>query len=81
MGVVVPFPAARHRGRITKTASYMASISRDHAEKHLSEQLRRLVASLEKKGIEPDTIERERSAYNAAVRAAVWRLIILRGAS
>ena len=76
---VVPFPVARRKGRIAKTAAYMAGLSQNHAEAHLREQIRRLRSNLERNGIAAPVIAGEAASYEAAVRAALWRAILSPG--
>jgi putative DNA-invertase from lambdoid prophage Rac len=57
--MVVPFPSARRRTQIRKTAAFMLSVAHNHAEGHLREQLRRLRSGLLLKGVPEDVVERE----------------------
>lgn len=77
--VIIPFRFARRVPQIRKTASYMASVPGNHAEGHLREQLRRLEEGLRKKGVAEPLIRAEVGAYEGAIRANLWRLLISQG--
>lgn len=77
--IVVPFPATRRRAQIRKTATYMASAAPAVAESHLRMQLDKLENRLRKAGIAAPTIAAERSAYEAAIRAEIWRHVLTPG--
>ncbi|HMO29842.1 MAG TPA: DUF6074 family protein [Enterovirga sp.] len=73
---MVPFPAARRVGQIRKTAAYMATATPRVAESHLQMQLDKLVKTLARKGVAPEAIAVEVSAYRAAVQAELWRQVL-----
>lgn len=77
--IIIPFRFARRLPQIRKTAAYMVSLPRNHAEGHLREQLRRLEDGLRKKGVADDMIRSEVASYQGAVRAHLWRLLLSHG--
>jgi len=77
--VVLPFRFARRLPQIRKTAGYMTTLSANHAEGHLREQLRRLEEGLRTKGVAEPLIRSEVGSYEGAIRAHLWRLLISQG--
>jgi hypothetical protein len=73
---VIPFPSARRVGQVRKTARYVAELNPRQAQAHIQEQVRRLAESLERKGVAPRLITAECAAYEGAIRAALWRLVL-----
>lgn len=73
---IIPYPNDRRVGQIRKTARFVADLNDRQAEAHLREQVRRLHESLERKGIAPGLIASECAAYEGAIRAALWRVIL-----
>ncbi|CAO4147823.1 hypothetical protein PKCBPO_02515 [Methylorubrum thiocyanatum] len=77
--IIVPFRFCRRVPQIRKTAAFMAAVPHNHAEGHLRQQLRRLSEGLRAKGVADDLIRSEVSAYEGAIRAHLWRLLLSEG--
>lgn len=78
-GRVIPFPLARRRVFIQRQAAAMARFSHRGAEKHLAEQLRVQRNTLTRRGVSPERIEAELRAMELAIRAELWRVVLLPG--
>jgi Family of unknown function (DUF6074) len=75
---VVPFPAARRVGSIRRMAHMLASYSAEGAERAITAPLQQQYAAMVRKGIAPEVAKREVRSFEAAVRAQLWRFVILR---
>jgi hypothetical protein len=76
---VIPFPAFRRRGFIQRHAARMATLPPATAEKHLAQQLRVQVETMQRRGITSDLITTQVRALETAVRCELWRMTILEG--
>jgi hypothetical protein len=74
---VVPFPQARRRRFIAKTALRLASLSTKTAEKLLAATLQQQASAMARKGIPCQLIEGERCNLGSAIRAELWRRVLL----
>jgi hypothetical protein len=75
---LIPFPQVRRRRFVTRHAIRMASLPRKTAEKILAATLRQQAAAMTRKGIPPAVVERENRSLENAIRAELWRQVILR---
>lgn len=73
---LIPFPIIRRRELVKRQAFYMACRSATEAEKYLRRQLDVQRNHLGRKGVASDRIEAEVLAYEGAIRAALWRLVM-----
>lgn len=78
MAEVVPFPLAHRVGFVSRQARAMSGLTADAAERYLASQIDQQRSVLLRKGIDPLRAEQELTALSSAVRAALWREIILR---
>jgi len=74
---VVPFPQVRRRRFITKTAERLASVAPKTAEKLLATTLKQQAASMSRRGVPADLVERECRALQSAIRAELWRTVLV----
>jgi hypothetical protein len=74
---VVPFPQVRRRRFIVKTAARLASLAPRTAERILAATLQQQSATMVRKGIAADLVERECQALEAAIRAALWHAVLV----
>jgi hypothetical protein len=75
---IVPFPLARRRSFVERHARIIAGMRADAGERYLQRQLLIQFDTLERKGVACDVIERECLALASAIRAAIWKAILLR---
>ncbi len=68
MAVVIPFPRTRDRDFAKRIARRMSELPPPTAEKHLANQLRVQVETMQRRGIAHDMIEEQRRQIEAAVR-------------
>jgi hypothetical protein len=73
---LIAFPIVRRRELIAKLAAQMLARPPDVAEKHLQVQVRRQGHALRRKQLPEDQVLRQMRAFEAAVRAALWRNIL-----
>jgi hypothetical protein len=78
MADLILFPSVRRTGTIMRMARMMARYNPEGAERALAERLRDSRKSLLRKGISEEVATREVKAFELAVRAQLWG-IILRG--
>jgi Family of unknown function (DUF6074) len=74
---IVRFPLARQRPLVMKLAKRMAVQVSGRAEKTLRAELQRRVDALHRQGLSDQAVEREVHALESAVRAQLWRLVLL----
>jgi hypothetical protein len=74
--VLIAFPIVRRCKLIDGTAAQMLARPSAVAEKHLQAQVRRQGHALRRKQLPEDQIARQMQAFEAAVRAALWRHIL-----
>ena len=73
---LIPFPIVRRLDLVKRQAFYMACRSAPEAEKYLRRQLDVQRNHLGKKGVPVERIEAAVLAYEGAIRAALWRLVM-----
>jgi hypothetical protein len=76
---VVPFPLACRRAFVDRHARLIAAMSPGAGERYLDRQLRIQFENLKRRGIDPLIIDREVTAFDAAIRAALWRAAFMPG--
>jgi hypothetical protein len=79
MAEVFVFPVTRNRSKVRRTAAFMASVPERHGEGHLREQIRRLREGLTRRGVPAPLVEQECRSYEVALRAELWRIVLLEG--
>jgi hypothetical protein len=75
---IVPFPLARRRSFVDRHARIIAGMRADAGERYLQRQLLIQFDTLERKGVACDVIERECLSLASAIRAAIWKAVLLR---
>jgi hypothetical protein len=73
---LIAFPIVRRCRLIDRTAAQMLARPPEIAEKHLQAQVRRQGYALRRRQLPEDQISRQMHAFEAAVRAALWRHIL-----
>lgn len=76
---IIPFPRVRNRAFITRHAVRMTEMARPKAEQHLQRLLEQQMDVMRKRGVPEPVIIQEARAVEAAVRAELWRVVILEG--
>ena len=79
MGMIVPFPRSRHRSFVQKHAANIARMGSAAGERYLAQQLEFQREVMRKRGIEPKLAEPQLKALEAAIRAALWRVVLTPG--
>jgi len=74
---IIPYPLVYRRAFICKHARRMANLREPTAEKHLRAQLNLQAKTMQKRGIPTPEIERQIQSAEAAIRAELWRLVIM----
>jgi hypothetical protein len=74
---VIPFPLALQRPLVLKLATNMAARVPWRAEKLLNAELERLIDALHRQGVSDSAVEREVKAFESAIRAELWRIVLL----
>jgi hypothetical protein len=74
---IVPFPLARRPRLIVKTAARLVSVPAKTAEKLLAATLQQQARAMTRKGVPPNLIERERRKLECAIRAELWRIVMM----
>jgi hypothetical protein len=74
---IIPFPQARRRRFIVRTAARLASVSEKTAEKLLAAALQQQAATMARKGVPPALVDRESRNLECAIRAELWKRILL----
>jgi Family of unknown function (DUF6074) len=75
---VVPFPQVRRRRFVVRHATRLAALSHKTAEKLLRATVKQQAETMARKGLPPAVIERESRNLESAIRAELWRQILLR---
>jgi Family of unknown function (DUF6074) len=75
---IVPFPQIRRRRFVTRNAIRLAGIPHKTAEKLLAATVNHQAAAMARKGIPAAVVERESRSLENAIRAELWRQILLR---
>jgi hypothetical protein len=74
---IVPFPLAHQRPLVVKLAAQMAAELPARAEKLLRAELLRRIDALHRHGLFDSIVERQVRAFEAAIRAELWRVVLL----
>jgi Family of unknown function (DUF6074) len=74
---IVPFPLARQRPLVVKLADRMAAELPARAEKVLRTELHRRIDALHRRGFSDAAVEREVRALESAIRAELWRIVLM----
>jgi hypothetical protein len=74
---LVPFPLAHRRTFVARLASQMPGRPHGAAEQHLQQQLKRQAQILRRRGFDERTIQQQLLALERAVRAELWRVVLL----
>jgi hypothetical protein len=74
---LIPFPAARRHAFVRKLAAQMLARAPHTAEAHLRQQLDYQCRVLRRKGIADDVARHDLRALESAVRAELWRLVMM----
>ena len=75
---LIPFPQIRPRRFVTRNAIRSAGLSHKTAEKLLRATLMQQAEAMPRKGIPAAVIEHEGRNLESAIRAELWRQILLR---
>jgi hypothetical protein len=75
---IVPFPQIRRRRFVARNAIRLAGLPHRTAEKILATTLKQQTAAMARKGIAAAVVERESRNLENAIRAELWRQILLR---
>jgi hypothetical protein len=78
MSKIVPFPQARRRRFVTRHAIRLTGLPHKTAEKLLCATLKQQAEVMTRKGIPTAVVEREGRNLENAIRAELWRQVILR---
>lgn len=78
---VIPFPPSRRVDYVARQAARVAELSHHSGEHHLRHQLRVQREAMERRGIDPQVIERELRSLEAAIRCRLWHDILTPGDS
>lgn len=76
---IIPFPSTHRIGVIRNLARAMASYSETGAERTLAMQLERQHEAMLRKGIAPEIVQRELRAFELAIRAQLWAIVMQGG--
>ena len=76
---IVLFPSVRRIGYIRKLARLMAQYSADGGERTLNAQLNAQYTAMLRRGLPPEVVERELRAFELAVRAQLWAIVMQGG--
>jgi Family of unknown function (DUF6074) len=74
---IVPFPQVKRVHFVEKTAARIAAArSREAGENMLETAVQKQCRALERRGVPPERIARQRRALESALRASIWRLVL-----
>ena len=76
MAEILSFPLTRRRNFIRRQAARIAAAPARTGEKLLAHQIRQQAATLSRKGVPADAVERECQALETAIRAELWRVVL-----
>lgn len=79
MAEVLPFPISKRRPFIEKQARWFAEQQHETAERQLAAQLNLQRQTMLKRGVASDLVDAEIVAAEGAIRATVWRILLLDG--
>jgi len=75
---IVPFPQIRRRRFVARNAIRLAGLPHKTSEKLLAATLRQQAEVMARKSIPAAIIERESRSLENAIRAELWRQVLLR---
>jgi hypothetical protein len=75
---IVPFPQIKRRRFVMRNAIRLEAVSHKTAEKILAATLKQQTEVMRRRGIAAAVIDAETRSLENAIRAELWRLIILR---
>ena len=75
---IVPFPQLQRRRFVARHAIRLAGVQHKTAEKLLAATLRQQAEAMTRKGIPAAVVERESRNLESAIRAELWRQVLLR---
>ena len=78
---ILAFPPARRRHYVRRQAEVIANLKPDAGEQYLMRQLTAQWDVLERRGVACEQIEAEIRALGQAIRAELWRAILMPGQS
>jgi Family of unknown function (DUF6074) len=74
---IVPFPQVKRVHFVEKTAARIAAArSREAGENLLEAAVRKQCQALERRGVAPERVARQRRALEGALRTRIWRLVL-----
>ena len=76
--MIIPFPQVRRRRFVVRTAARLANVSAKTAEKLLAATLRQQADAMARKGIAAPIIAGECWTLEYAIRAELWRHVLVR---
>jgi Family of unknown function (DUF6074) len=77
--VILPFPTVRRVGLIKNLAWQLATYGPEAGERVFARQLEQQRASMVRRGLPSDVIDRELQALETAVRAMRWQITLFGG--
>jgi hypothetical protein len=77
--IIVPFPITKRRDFIKRNATRIAEAQPKTAEKLLAHAINIQSGTMVRRGIDPELVAHQARAFEAAIRAELWRLIIREG--
>jgi hypothetical protein len=75
--LVIPFPQARRGRFIARLAARITAVPTKTGEKLLIASLKQQAAAMSRKGIQPDRVKGECHTLECAIRAEMWRRVLL----
>jgi hypothetical protein len=75
---LIPFPQIRRRRFVTRNAIRLAGLPHKTAEKILAATLKQQTKVMRRRGIAAAVVERETRNLENAIRAELWRQVLLR---
>jgi hypothetical protein len=75
---LIPFPQIKRRRFIAKTVARLVSVPAKTAEKLFTAALEQQTRAMMRKGIPAAVVERESRSLESAIRAELWRQVLLR---
>ncbi|MFC5371412.1 DUF6074 family protein [Brevundimonas faecalis] len=79
MAEMIPFPLAARRRFIDRQAAVAHGMKPESGERHITRMIDQQREILLRKGVRPDTVNRECVSMEAAIRAALWRAVMTPG--
>ena len=79
MAEMLPFPLARRRAFVCRHADIAWSYDAEAGERHIQRQVKEQTATLTRKGVSDERVEAEGKALEAALRAEMWRHVMMPG--